>query len=80
MIEMLLSEVRNEKVVKIVSINAGKGAKHKLLSLGLHPNDIIQILSNPSFGPLLIKNISKDNARIAIGRGIAEKIQVETIN
>ncbi|MFN3305845.1 MAG: ferrous iron transport protein A [Candidatus Kapaibacteriota bacterium] len=80
MIEMLLSEARNEKIVKIVSINASKGAKHKLLSLGLHPNDIIQILSNPSFGPLLIKNISKDNARIAIGRGIAQKIQVESIN
>ncbi len=77
---MLLSEARNEKIVKIISINASKGAKYKLLSLGLHPNDIIQILSNPSFGPLLIKNISKDNARIAIGRGIAEKIQVESIN
>ncbi len=77
---MLLSEARNEKIVKIISINASKGAKYKLLSLGLHPNDIIQILSNPSFGPLLIKNISKDNARIAIGRVIAEKIQVESIN
>lgn len=80
MLEMLLSEVQNEKIVKIVSINASKNAKYKLLSVGLHPNDIVQILSNPFFGPLLIKNISKDNARIAIGRGIAKKIQVENIN
>jgi Fe2+ transport system protein FeoA len=80
MFEMLLAEVNNDKIVKVVSIDSGKGAKQRLLSLGLHINDIVEIVSNPRFGPVLIKNLSKNNARIAIGRGIAEKIQVEYVN
>ncbi|MCX7908242.1 MAG: ferrous iron transport protein A [Ignavibacteria bacterium] len=77
---MLLSEVNNEKVVKVVAIDTGNIAKQRLLALGIHPNDILQVVSNPSFGPVLIKNLSKDNARIAIGRGIAQKIKVENVN
>ncbi|MGB9770655.1 MAG: FeoA family protein [Candidatus Kapaibacteriota bacterium] len=77
---MLLSEANNDEIVKIVSIEGGKGLKQKLLALGIHNDDIVQIVSNPAFGPILIKNLSKDNARIAIGRGIAQKIKVENVN
>jgi len=80
MVVMFLTEANNEKIVKIVSIDTGKGAKQRLIALGLHPNDLIQIVSNPGFGPILIKNISKNDARIAIGRGIAQKIKVEYVN
>lgn len=77
---MLLSEVNNDSVVKIVSINVGKNAKQRLFALGIHPNDLVQVVSNPSFGPVLVKNLSKDNTRVAIGRGIAQKIKVENVN
>ncbi len=77
---MMLSEANPPKIVKVISIDSSKGAKQRLLALGIHPNDILQVISNPSFGPILIKNISKDNARVAIGRGIAQKIQVHDIN
>lgn len=80
MLDMLLSEVNNDSVVKIVSINVGKNAKQRLFALGIHPNDLVQVVSNPSFGPVLVKNLSKDNTRVAIGRGIAQKIKVENVN
>ncbi len=80
MFDMLLSEANNDQIVKIVSIEAGKGAKQRLYALGIHPDDIVQIVSNSNFGPILVKILSKDNARIAIGRGIAQKIKVENIN
>lgn len=80
MLDMLLSEVNNNDIVKVVSIDAGKNAKQRLYALGIHPNDVIQVISNPSFGPILVKNLSKDNTRVAIGRGIAQQIKVENIN
>lgn len=80
MIDMFLTEANDEKVLKVVSIEAGKNVKQRLIALGLHPNDLIQVISNPGFGPILIKNLSKDNARIAIGRGIAQKIKVDCIH
>lgn len=80
MFEMLLAEANNDRIVKVISIDSGKIAKQRLLSLGLHINDIVEVVSNTRFGPVLIKNISKNNARIAIGRRIAEKIQVEYVN
>ncbi len=80
MVDMFLTEANDEKVVKVISIDGCKNVKQKLIALGLHPNDLIQVISNPGFGPILIKNLSKDNARIAIGRGIAQKIKVECVN
>lgn len=77
---MLLVQANGNKRYRIVAINSGKEAKRKLLSLGLYINDFIEIVSNPQFGPILIKNLSKDNGQIAIGRGIAEKIEVESAN
>lgn len=80
MSDMVLAEANEDRRYKIVAINPGKEAKRKLLSLGLYINDLIEIISNPHFGPILIKNLSKGNVQIAIGRGIAEKIQVESAN
>lgn len=77
---MVLAETNGEKRYKVVAIKSGKECKKKLLSRGLHINDLIEVVSNPHFGPILIKNLSKDNAQIAIGRGIAEKIEVESVN
>ncbi|MCX7879541.1 MAG: ferrous iron transport protein A [Ignavibacteria bacterium] len=76
---MLLSEVDNNVIVRVVEINTNEKAKQRLLALGLHINDVIQIISNSNFSPILIKNITKNDARIAIGRGIAQKIEVEQV-
>jgi len=80
MLDMLLSDANNNEIVKVVSIDTGKKAKQRLMALGIHRDDILQVVYNPSFGPLIVKNLSKDNARIAIGRGIASKIKVENVN
>ncbi len=76
--QMVLAEANNNMLVKIKSIDAGKGAKKRLTAIGLHPDDVVQVVSNMGFGPILLKVISNGNAKIAIGRGLAEKIEVES--
>lgn len=51
--------------------------RRRLLSLGLHKNDIIELDSRGILGgPVLIKDKTSDTS-VAVGRGIAKKILVE---
>lgn len=77
---MVLAEANGKGKYKVVGIRSGKECKRKLITRGLHINDLIEIVTNYNFGPVLIRNLSKNNAQIAIGRGIAEKIDVESVN
>lgn len=57
----------------IVEMRAGKRARSRLNSLGLNPGDKVEIVNNNNDGRLVIGH---NNTRIAIGRGIGEKILV----
>ena len=61
----------------IMEIRAGKTARSKLTSLGFCPGDPIEIINNDNHGRLVIAH---NNTRVAIGRGIAEKIMVDFVN
>lgn len=75
-----LSEVPRDVSVKIVEIVGGHGVRRRLLSLGFHKNDIIELDSRSIFGgPILVKNLTMDTS-VALGRGIARKIMVEVID
>jgi len=64
----------NEKG-KIINILAGQGAIKRLSSLGLTPGTIVtKICEAPLLGPI---QISVRNTRIAIGRGLAQKVLVQ---
>jgi len=68
-----------DKRLKILEVLGGHGIHRKLLSLGFHKNDIIELDSKSIFkGPILVKDVSSGTS-VALGRGIAQKIMVEII-
>ncbi|MFC2165897.1 ferrous iron transport protein A [Acidobacteriota bacterium] len=74
-----LTDAPAEKHLKIINIAGGYNIHRKLLSLGFHKNDIIELDSKSILkGPVLIKDVSSGTS-VALGRGIAQKIMVEII-
>ncbi len=64
-----------EKVV-VKNILGGFGARRRLGSLGIHPDDSIEVVRSGFVGgPLLVR---VHGVEIGLGRGMAEKIEVET--
>ena len=74
-----LTDAPGDKRLKIIAILGGYGIHRKLLSLGFHKNDIIELDSKSILkGPILIKYVSSGSS-VALGRGIAQKIMVEIV-
>ncbi|ROL61398.1 ferrous iron transport protein A [Bacteroidetes/Chlorobi group bacterium ChocPot_Mid] len=78
--KMSLAEAQAEKKLKINSIATGKEALRRLTAMGIHIDDEIIKLNNPKWGPVLVQNISNGQNKLALGRGLAEKILVEYEN
>jgi len=75
-----LANAPYDKQLKIIRIVGGHGVRRRLLSLGFHKNDIIELDSRSIFGgPLLVRDLSSDTS-VALGRGIAQKIMVEILD
>jgi len=75
-----LIEAPLDKPLRIVQFLGGHGMRRKLMSLGIHVGDIIEVDSRSLFGgPVLIRSLT-NNTTVAIGRGIARKILVTLIN
>lgn len=69
-----------DKPLKIVGFVGGHGIRRRLLALGFHKNDTIEIDSRSILrGPVLIRDLTSDTS-VALGRGIAQKIMVEIID
>jgi ferrous iron transport protein A len=63
--------------VKIVKINAGRGALINLLNLGLHIGNPIKFCRKSPFkGPVVVIH---QGTEIAIGYGLAQKIFIEKV-
>lgn len=77
---MCLYDAPSDITLKIIEIDPLCEAKHKLITMGLQPDDLLIKLNNPSWGPVLIKNVSNGATKIAIGKGLAKKIEVEYEN
>jgi len=72
---MHLLEVEIGKTVRVVSFEGGNKLEHKLRQLGILPGNCARILRQaPLGGPVMVE---VDGRSIAIGRGIASKINVE---
>lgn len=66
--------------LKIVDVMGGHGVRRRLLALGFHKNDIIELDSCSILrGPVLVRDLTSDTS-VALGRGIAQKIMVEIID
>ncbi len=57
----------------VVDIEGGRGVRSKLFNLGLTPGIKIKIISRNEWGPIVLE---VRDGKIAIGRGMAEKILV----
>ena len=71
---MILSNVPSGKEVTLTDINGGRGLRSKLYSMGLIPGVRLRVLCGDGGGPLMI---CVRDSRLAIGRGMAQKIVVE---
>jgi Fe2+ transport system protein FeoA len=75
----LLSAPR-DACLRIKEIEGGHGVRRRLMALGLHKNDLVE-LDSKSFlgGPVVIRHLSSDTS-VAVGRGIARNILVEIVD
>jgi len=71
---MVLSRIDPGKEVTLIDIRGGRGVRSKLYSMGLVPGVNLKILNRCGSGPVMI---AVKDSRLAIGRGMAEKIIVE---
>jgi len=71
-----LIQFPSNQVGVVYEINAGRSLEKRLISMGLYRGVEIKKL-NQSFGPVLI---SINQTKLALGRGIANKIIIEYQN
>jgi len=70
-----LRDVKAGQMVVIKSLWGGFGQRRKLLGLGIYPGEKIKMLQSAGFGgPVLIE---VRGVEVALGRGIAGKVEVE---
>ena len=70
---ILLTKAALRKKLKIVQLLGGPEATARLLEMGLVRGTHLKVIKNDAFGPLIL---AIGHNRLAIGRGLAEKIQV----
>jgi ferrous iron transport protein A len=75
MSSLLLTQTAVGQTVRLVHIEAGQRLRHRLTELGLTPGVALTIIQDDG-GPLLV---AVRESRVALGRGMAEKIRVEKI-
>lgn len=71
---MFLDHVVERQLYKILSVKDGKDIKLKLTSMGIYPGVNFKVIKNDNYGPIIL---ALNLERISIGRGLAEKIEVE---
>ena len=75
---MNLLTVHSGKWICVISISGGGGLDIKLRSIGLMPGDYARVIRHAPFGgPILLEINGRE---IALGQGIARKIEVEECN
>jgi Fe2+ transport system protein FeoA len=72
---MPLSMVSQGERVRLVCVNAGVSVTNRLCAMGLTPGVELMIVQDAG-GPILL---SVRDSRLAVGRGMAQKIVVEPI-
>ncbi len=71
---LMLSMVESGATVELVAIKEGKRLRKRLADLGLNIGLQVRVVKNCFAGPLILA--VREDSRLAIGRGMAHKIQV----
>lgn len=74
--EIQLLKLRHDDKARISSINGGQALTSRLRAMGIYPGAVVKKMLSPSRGPVVIEVL---NSKVAIGRGMAEKIMVKKI-
>jgi len=70
---MPLAMARPGELVTVTGVRAGGGLQRRLADMGLTPGVQIRVINSQMPGPVLI---DLRGSRVALGRGIAQKIAV----
>lgn len=71
-----LLQIHPGTTVRVVDFDGGVNLRSKLTQYGIYPGDYLRLLRKaPMGGPLLVECNERE---IALGRGVADKIIVET--
>ena len=70
-----LSETPVGQKVRLVAIDGGRQLTRRLLSLGLTLGSEVEVLQHRGRGVV----VAKQGNRVALGKGIAEKLQAEIL-
>lgn len=73
-----LSMLRAGQQAALVEFRCKRNMRHRLTELGLNCGDCVHVISGECNGPLILG--LKNDARLALGRGMAHKIIVELRN
>ena len=71
-----LNEAPVGRKVRLVAINGNKRLTRRLLSLGLNVGSEVEILNRRGRGVV----VGKQGNRVALGKGVAEKLQAELLD
>lgn len=71
---MTLNKAAPHRDYRIITIEGGRRMKQRLADLGLNQGTTIRILNDSGHGALIL---AVKDSRLAIGRGMANKIEVE---
>jgi len=71
----LISAKPGEKLI-ITGFTGGSNARMRLMTMGLRIGDMIEVITNDSAGQVVV---AIDYHRYAVGRGLAQKVQVEPL-
>lgn len=68
-----INQIADGNIVRIIELDAGKGALSRLCALGLVPGTIVQVITSGK-GPVKLRFRETE---VVIGRKFAEKIKVQ---
>ena len=72
----MLSTLKNGEKGKVKEIVSGSELIKRLAAMGIVVGSCLSMVSNPDRGPILVDS---DGKRVAMGRGMADKIAVEVV-
>ena len=74
---MKLSRISERKTLRVTAIEGGYNALNKLRVMGIVEGSLITVEKNSLHGPITLLN--QDGMKIAIGRRLAEKVEVADV-
>ncbi len=72
---MTLTDAHVGSKVKIVAVRAGHGLFGRLAAIGIVDGALVTVVKNSGQGPVVV---DIQGSRFALGRGMAEKIEVRS--